>query len=45
MLFAVFVIGLALINPPSRAAWLADGAVHPGWEDDSAELEEHGYGG
>jgi recombination endonuclease VII len=33
-------LGLALIDPPSRAAWLADGAVHPGWEDDSADLED-----
>lgn len=33
-------LALLLIDPPSRAAWLADGAVHPGWDDDSAELEE-----
>ena len=37
---ALIRLGLALIDPPSRAAWLADGAVHPGWEDDSAELED-----
>lgn len=33
-------LGLYLIDPPSRAAWLGDGAVHPGWEDDSAEAED-----
>ena len=33
-------LALLLLDPPSRAAWLADGAVHPGWEDDSDELEE-----
>lgn len=44
---ALIRLGLALIDPPTRAAWLAPGAVHPGWEDDSAELEEwlqaHGF--
>jgi hypothetical protein len=33
-------LGMALLDPPSRSAWLAPGAVHPGWEDDSAELED-----
>jgi hypothetical protein len=37
---ALIRLGMALLDPPSRSAWLADGAVHPGWEDDSAEAED-----
>lgn len=31
-------LGLALINPPSRAAWMRAGAVPPGWESQDSEL-------
>lgn len=31
---ALIRLGLALIDPPSRAAWLGAGKVHPGWSDD-----------
>jgi hypothetical protein len=35
---ALIRLGLAIINPPSRQAWLAEGAVRPGWECQDSEL-------
>jgi hypothetical protein len=31
---ALVRLGLALVDPPSRAAWLGAGKVHPGWSDE-----------
>lgn len=28
---ALVRLGLALVDPPSRAAWLGEGKTHPGW--------------
>jgi hypothetical protein len=36
---ALIRLGLALIDPPSRLAWMADGAVRPGWMCDDPELQ------
>lgn len=35
---ALIRLGLALIDPPSRRAWLAPGAVPPGWATQESEL-------
>lgn len=35
---ALIRLGLALIDPPSRQAWMAPGAVRPGWACDDQEL-------
>jgi hypothetical protein len=37
---ALIRLGLALIDPPSRQAWMAPGAVRPGWLCDDPELHE-----
>jgi hypothetical protein len=37
---ALIRLGMALVDPPSRAAWLRPGAIHPGWQDDSQELQD-----
>lgn len=31
-------LGLALIDPPSRQAWLGEGRVRPGWASQDSEL-------
>jgi hypothetical protein len=35
---ALVRLGLALIDPPSRLAWMAEGSVRPGWVCDDQEL-------
>jgi hypothetical protein len=35
---ALIRLGLALVNPPSRAAWTAEGLPEPGWWTDDPEL-------
>ncbi len=37
---ALFRLGLALVSPPSRAAWTQVGA-EPGWEVTDPELEQY----
>lgn len=35
---ALIRLGLALIDPPSRLAWLGEGAVRPGWSTQESEV-------
>lgn len=35
---ALIRLGLALIDPPSRQAWLGEGQVRPGWASQDSEL-------
>lgn len=35
---AMVRLGLAMIDPPSRRAWLAEGRVRPGWSSNDQEL-------
>jgi hypothetical protein len=37
---ALIRLGLGIISPPSRRAWLADGATAPGWSSTDPELLE-----
>lgn len=35
---AMIRLGLAMIDPPSRRAWLAPGRPRPGWSSNDQEL-------
>lgn len=37
---ALIRLGLALIDPPSRQAWLGEGQVRPGWASQDSELHD-----